>query len=40
MVRNWSMKKELAFDDLSESKRTENEQKLAEIAYELSGNFV
>ena len=40
MVRNWEMRKELWFDDLNDSKRKENEQRLAEIAYELSGNFV
>ena len=40
MVRKWEMKKELKFDDLSDSKRSENEQKLAEVVYELSGNFV
>ena len=40
MIRHWELKKELIFDDLSPSMRLNNEMKLADMVYELSGNFV
>ena len=40
MIWNWEMKKELGFDDFNASKKMENELKLAEMVYELSGDFV